>query len=124
MNPLEAARDAIAALLTGVGGLYVYTFIPEGLHAPAAVVAPADPYLTGDGQPFGTFAVRYQVALVADVADNQVVTAQLDQLIVDAVVALANGGWHVEQVGEPYASRVNENMHLACDLTITNTITL
>lgn len=122
MNPLQTAREDICAALGTIDGLYVYGFIPEGLHAPAAVVAPADPYLTGDGQPFGSFLARFQVAIIAEVADNDVITAQLDQLIVDAVAALVNAEWFVEQVGEPYAARINENLHLAADLTITTAI--
>lgn len=102
-----------------------YGFVPEVIGAPAAVVAPADPYLEGgEGVPFGSFRIRYKVTLVADVGDNQRVTASLDALIEDAAVVLANAGWDVESVAEPYVYQANSNMHLATDLVVSNLITL
>lgn len=127
MNALTLKRQEIAdAVGDGLESLgvhvdQVYPFVPEAIQAPAVVVQPADPYLSDEGQPFGFYLVRFTVSLVAEVATNQVVTEALDQMVYQTVVALADS-WAIDQVGEPYAFRANENMHLAADITISSSI--
>lgn len=124
MSALQDVREAVCALLEGVQAWTVYNHVPERLSAPAAVLTPGDPYLTTEGQPFGGFAARWTITLVADVATNDVATEQLDTMIEDAIVALVNGGVHAETVGEPFVFVANDQMHLAADLAATTTITL
>lgn len=123
MSTLNTARQGLVAILQAVPTWTVYGYVPERINAPAAIVSPDDPYVTSDG-PFGTVTVRWTVTLVADVATNEVVTEDLDALVEDALVALANGGVHVTTVDEPYVFQSTENLHLATDLHCTTTVTL
>lgn len=123
MSKLNDARQAVGAHLTPLGDWTVYTYVPERITAPAAIVSPGDPFLDSDGVPFGSFTARWRVTLVADVATNEVVTEQLDSMIEDALIELSNAGLAVESVSEPYVFQSNENMHLAADMAASEAIT-
>ena len=120
---LKAAKEAIYEALISLrrDGTQVYAYVPEVIGAPAIVIQPGDPYLSSEGEPYGLYRVRFRLMLVADVAVNEVATKALDNLICDAIEALS-GDFAVEQVEEPYAFRTNEDMHLAADLIISDSI--
>lgn len=124
MSALAEARDALVEALNGLSGATVYGYVPEAIAAPAAVVQPSDPYLASgeEGVPFGWYRIRHKVTLVADVATNEVVTDALDAMIEGAVTELLVAGLAVETVSEPYVFQANENLHLAADLSVSNTI--
>lgn len=124
MSALTGARDALVDALNGLSGATVYGHVPEAIAAPAAVVQPGDPYLASgeEGVPFGWYRIRHKVTLVADVATNEVVTDALDAMIEGAVTELLVAGLAVETVSEPYVFQANENLHLAADLSVSNTI--
>lgn len=119
---LKALRESVAAALAGDPDLTVYSYVPEAVVAPAVVIQPGDPYVSGEGEPFGRWRVRFRLALVAEPATNEVATEGLDELIIDSMVALTDAGFTVEEVSEPYVFRANENMHLAADLTVAESI--
>lgn len=95
----------------------VLDHIPELLSAPAYIIQPGTPWVTGDGQPYGHYTVAWKVTAVVDVASNEVATHDLDQLIADAL-----GVVDVEEISEPYVYASNTALHLAADITVTTTI--
>lgn len=123
---LTDARENVCDALDGLGGVTVYSYNPETLAAPAAVVLPGDPYLASgeDGVPYGWHRVRHTIIVVAAVASNEVATETLDSLIGDAIQLLGIAGYDVETVTEPYAFSSNGNLHLAADLTVSDTLQL
>lgn len=117
MSALGDLRGELASALASTDAL-VYTFLPEVLNAPALAILPGSPYVTTEGQPFGHHAANFTVVVVADVSTNEVVTAALDDLIGQAVVALHAAGLSATEAGEPYAFQSNTALHLASDLAV------
>lgn len=117
MNILSGLRDEVATALAGTGA-NVYPYRPELLCAPALVILPGSPYVTGDGQPFGHHVANFTVVAVADVSVNDVATVALDDMIEAVFLALGAAGLPVAEAAEPYEIQYNTAQHMACDLSV------
>lgn len=123
MSTLGVLRGNVADLIEEATTLTAYSYNPERLIPPCAVVMPAGSYVES-GNTFGSFLFRFTVDLVMSAAANKVVAAGLDNQIENAIVALVNAGYSVESVGQPYQLEANNGAYLAATLTVTTTTNL
>jgi hypothetical protein len=84
---------------------------------------PGTPYVT-DGDVFGSINVSYTVDLIMGTAANSVTAQGLDDQIENALVALINAGYGVDNVSAPYAVDINNGTYLAATLTVNANISL
>lgn len=122
---ITASRADLAQVLADdkADEVTVYEYVPAAIAAPALFIEPGSPMLdAGDPAVFGHYRVRWTITAVAEVGDNDKTTNDLDKLLDRTVQALA-GAYHVEQIGQPYVYQANTALHLAADLTVTDTIT-
>lgn len=100
MNTLELLRQDLVETLNAAG-LRGLAQIKGRFEPPVAFVIPAAPYLT-QGPQFGHFTVSFTAVLVAPTRASEITTTELDQMIVDAVIALTNSAkWQVGDVSDP-----------------------
>lgn len=116
-------RASLAALIKTATGLTSYDYNPARLNVPSAVVMPGTPYVT-DGDVFGSINVSYTVDLIMGTAANSVTAQGLDDQIENALVALINAGYGVDNVSAPYAVDINNGTYLAATLTVNANISL
>lgn len=124
MAILSDLRTELAAMLTA-GGVESFDYIPERINPPVAVVSAGDPYVTDvfDVKTFShDFLVTMEVALIADAADNDAVTDQLDDLICKTIIAV-DGSWEVD-VAQPFQLEANGVLYLATRATLKTSITI
>lgn len=119
MNLHQLRADLLAAL-DHIEGLTGYDHVPARVTLPAAIITAGLPYLAA-GDTYGSYEVRHTVSLVTPQGANQAITQALDDLIEDAVVALADQGHAVPEVGPGYVYESNNGQYLAVDLTVTTT---
>lgn len=96
-NTLQQARDELALLLSAAGAS-VFTYLPESVAPPVAVIEPGQPYMT-QGDTFTSFTVRLNVILLATPASNEMATAELDQAICEVVDAVDT--FYVADIDQP-----------------------
>ena len=85
-NTLLQARQELALLLSAAG-VSVFSYLPEKVVPPVAVIEPGQPYMQ-QGDTFTAFTVRLNVILLAAPASNETATAELDQAICEVVDAV------------------------------------
>jgi hypothetical protein len=110
-----------AALFQSESGVTVYRYVPESPATPFVYVSPDDPFLSTEDEPFGHFKARFIVRVAAEVGTNEKATDDLDNLI-EAVIEALQGHYVVEEVREPFAYQTNTAMHLATDLSVSDSI--
>lgn len=123
MASLKDLRNDVAQTMTDAG-LPGFAYLPERLSPPCAIVSAADPYMTSEDVPFGTFRMKLEVRLVTRPGANETVTDDLDDLIAQAITALDDTTWAVEDVSPPYTLASSGGSYLAASLTINDNITL
>ena len=116
---INQARKDLATDLRDATGVMVYDHLPESIIAPAYVVVPDSPFVDTEGEPFGSYRVRFTVIAVADVSTNETATNALDDLITTALGLIP-----VESVSEPYVYQSNTALHLAADIHYHTVISL
>lgn len=119
---LSTERQLISDTLS-LAGIKVYDHVPARLQPPAAVLIAGSPYLV-PGERFGTFKVAWNISLIAGTAPNDQATDALDSLIEDAVVAVVNAGYDLEQVSEFGVFPSNNAEYPAVGMTIAREIEL
>lgn len=125
---LAARRAALVDLLTEAD-VDATGHLPEQLHPPLALVEPADPYLTDNGQVgYGGWSLTYDVYLVTARGTSEAMTEALDALIGKAVQALDTDTFDVTRVARPYGldvknTRGTSTRYLATRVTVTTQIT-
>ena len=80
---LKADLEAIASIQADVT---VYGYVPESINAPAIIIQPGDPYLTDEGQTYGTYKVNRLLSIIAENDTNDKATDELER-IAEAVIA-------------------------------------
>lgn len=120
MGALTDARKDIADVLNDVG-VTTYHYIPSRLTPSTAVVSAGSPYLTS-GKAFGSFEVRWVVSVITSVGANDLSSDNLDNLVENTVIALANSDYLIEQVSQPYAEDKNNAQFAVVDVTITRNV--
>lgn len=123
MNALSAAREELAALLKEATGKQSWPYNPDVLNAPCWVVQPGSPYIE-DGDTFGHFEVRYEICYLATSGLNAAVHEDIDQTVIDALIAVVNDGYTVESGGEPEPLTVNNIAYTGARLTISTNLNL
>ncbi len=121
MNSLTAQRQALAALLTAarVAGVSVIDYMPERPQPPLVIVAPGTPYLV-PGTTFGTFTTRFTLILLTRTGPNEVVTADLDDLVATVVVTVAaSTDFTVVEVSTPASFAANGATYLGATIDVT-----
>lgn len=113
-NFLKSSREEIKLLLTPLAE-QVYESIPARVNAPCFIVSPGSPYVE-EGETFTDFAVRFEVVALAGVATNEVVSADLDTLIINAIDALDT--WGIEGVDTPSSFEVNGANYLGTRINV------
>lgn len=121
MSVIGDMRQAIADVVSTATTIPAFPYAPGRLIVPSAVVMPGSPYLES-GLTFGTLTAHFQVELIMGTASNQVITSGLDDQVENAIVALINEGYLIEQVSPPYALEANGQQYLAATITINNSI--
>ena len=100
MTVLQDLRDEIAEAVNSETGIVCHTHVPNRLSAPAFVIEGGRPYVT-PGPTFGGHTVSFVVVFVAATsASNFVTTEAVDNALEDALVALVNAGYTVEEIGQ------------------------
>jgi hypothetical protein len=132
MNSLTAQRQALAALLEAgmVAGeqfvsygfpVTVVDYMPERPQPPLVIVAPGSPYLV-PGQTFGTFITRFTLIVLTRTGPNEVVTADLDDLVATVVVTVAaSDDFDVVEVSTPASFSANGATYLGATVDVTTT---
>lgn len=98
-NTLRSARDELALLLSAAG-VSVFTYLPERVTPPVAVIEPGQPYMV-QGDTFDSFTVRLNVILLAAPASNERATEELDQAICDVIDAVDT--FYADTIDQPSA---------------------
>lgn len=97
--------------------LNVHESNPEFPVPPAAVFFWGAPLLS-DGDTFGTVKLRFTFQLSVPSGANDRVTDDLDTLISASAAAFLQGGYGIEQVGQPYMLAVQNAQYLTADMTL------
>lgn len=121
MSAIGDMRQAIADVISTATTIPAFPYAPGRFIVPSAIVMPGSPFIES-GNTFGTVLGRFQVELVMGTAANQVSSSGLDDQIENALVALINAGYSVEQVSAPYALEANGQQYLAATVSVTNTL--
>jgi hypothetical protein len=121
MSAIGVARADIAALVEEATSVRGFAYLPERLVPPCAVVMPGATYIES-GDTFGSFTARYTVDLVMGNAANSVSSSGLDDQLENAIIALVNEGYSIEQVSQPYAMEVNNAAYLSATIQVTTKI--
>lgn len=121
MSVIGDMRQAIADVVETATTIPAYPYAPARLIVPSAVIMPGSPYLES-GLTFGTLTGHFQVELIMGTAANSVTTSGLDDQIENALIALLNEGYSIEQISSPYALEANGQQYLAATISINNTI--
>lgn len=112
MSDLTDVRNRLAQIVADgvkdfgpdpeLGTNRVFTYFPQVVTGPFAMVGPGNPYIEYDGTAFGTRRVRNAVTVVVATGTNDVMAATLDEYI-DAVSEAvdASGQFAVVQVDQP-----------------------
>lgn len=128
-NAFTEAREELAAVLRTVETtagypLDIFTFLPESINPPAAVIGAAGPYISSGQQSFrGEFQVHWQVILLAEALNNETATLEIDHLAEESIVALVKAGYGLQSVEQPGQFESNQQV-LALPMTVTKTINL
>lgn len=122
MSVLTQLRETTAQLLA-TDDLQVFSAMPDRIVPPAAVVLPGTPYLEPSGT-FGTFTARLSVVLIVNAKVNATATAELDDLIEDAVVDLVNAGISVGEISEPWQLSAQNATYLAVTISTAQPVAL
>lgn len=120
MSTLGDLRTELADALAPLG-ITTYTHIPARMSLPGVFVMAGEPYVS-EGQTLGERLVRFQAVLAAQKASNIAETAETDELIEKAVIALESDAWTVEEIAQPSAMDFHNTPALVVVLTVTTTI--
>lgn len=119
---LSSSRERVKEALTAnMSAVNVWDYNPERVTAPAIAVSYGNPLLS-DGLVFGEWTVRHSVTLIPLRGSNEAATDALDALIEKTVEVLAEAGYGIEQVGQPYMLSANNANYLAVDVQITDRV--
>lgn len=121
MSAIGDMRQAIADVVETATSIPSFPYAPARLIVPSAVIMPGSPYIES-GLTFGTMTAHFQVELIMGTASNQVITSGLDDQVENALVALVNEGYSIEQISSPYALEANGQQYLAATISINNSI--
>lgn len=100
----------------------VYDAWPSKPNLPAAVVTPADPYIT-TGTTYGTHNINFTVLLFTEYsASNKVVNESLDSMIVSVLDALSDSEYVIDEVEAPGPFQVSGGQYLGTAFTVTTNI--
>lgn len=114
---IAEARAALAVVLED-GGLRSTEFVPERITPPLAVIEPAADWVQS-GETFGTFRVGFDVTLIVQTASNQVVSSHLDELVDEALSAIAGAtGFYASAVSAPSLLSVQNAEYLSTTITV------
>lgn len=96
---------------------------PARMSAPAVMVQPSDPYLTG-GQQFGEWTAHHTLTVLVAAGPNPQITQATDDLIETTLDALDLAGIPVSEVGGFYLYEANAATYLATQIRIETPYTL
>lgn len=119
MSTLKEIRSETAAALESIEGLAVYQYVPPTVSGTSAVIQPGTPFLTDDGQPYGSYLTNWLVSLIIQTGTNERVTEELDVLILSALKML-----DVSEVSQPFEFSDHGSTYLAANLSVSTTITI
>lgn len=121
MSQIGTVRQAVADIVGDATSIPSYVFVPGRFIVPAVVVMPGSPYIE-TGNTYGSVLVRFQIELVMGTAANEVSSGGLDDQIENALTALIDEGYSIENVSQPYAMEANGQQYLSATITINQTI--
>lgn len=125
---MSALGDTRSRLTTALGKITpkpsVYDHVPARPAVPAAIVLPATPYVSPDGQTYGKWLGRFVVALLVPGTVNSPATSALDDLICAALPVLEDADFSVAEVSTFYSYSANGAQYLAADVTATDSISI
>ncbi len=113
---LKAELDAITAIAETVT---VYDHVPEAITAPAIIIQPGDPYLTDEGQTYGSYKVTRLLSIIVETDTNEVATDELER-IAQAII----GDQEVTELSAPFPLSYNQVNYLTINATVTDTLTI
>lgn len=121
MSEITASKAEFALDLQNAG-LDVVDYIPGRVTPPVVIIRSGSPYLT-NASIGHEFILGLELLVVAQTADNEKATEDLDQLIEDVVNALPAYAT-MKGVSTPFALDVNNAQYLAATITTDLEITL
>lgn len=121
MSVIATTRGDIADTVETATTIRAFTYPPERIQPPCAVVMPGSPYIE-DGDTFGSFTARYTIDLIMGTAANSITTNGLDAQIENALVGLTNAGYSIETISQPYSMDANNATYLAATITVKTNI--
>jgi hypothetical protein len=120
---ISEARAALLAVLE-TAGVPAFSVVPDRSQPPMAVMVPSTDWIE-NGEVFGEFAVSFDVEIVAGTGTNQAMTAELDTMVEDVLVAITNAaGMYASAVGQPTAVDLNGAMYLGTTITVKQNLQL
>lgn len=124
MSVLSAARELVVSALKEAN-VNAFDHLPAPFSPPLAIVAAADPYVTTEGQPFGTYRMNLEVRLVVRGGSNDQVADDLDTITETVLKALEPTTFAVEEVSQPYNLTVGtQGSYAAVSVRINDDLTL
>jgi hypothetical protein len=120
---IGAARIALHGILEGAG-IRTSATVPERITPPLAVLEPSSDWVQS-GDVYGSFRVGFDVTLIVQTAANATVSNNLDDLVDDAIEAIADAnGFYVGSVGAPSLLSVQNAEFLTASMTVYQNTTL
>lgn len=121
MSAIGDMRQDVADVVNAATSIPAFPYAPGRFVNPSVIVMPGSPYLE-PGATYGTLKANFQVELIMGTAANQVSTSGLDDQIENALVALINAGYLVDNVSAPYALEANGQQYLAATISVNNSL--
>ena len=105
-------------------GLSAFSTTPDVAAPPLVYVGPGAPYVTREGAAFGHVIAHNQVVVVASPGVNEATADELDQMVVDTLIALEDAEVvDTFSVGRPGAVVLDGQEYLAVGIDTTTEIT-
>lgn len=125
MSALTDVRTAIVAVLTSAGFKSV-EYVGETIVPPVAVVVPGNPYIDPEAEnvEFGHVAVNTNVLIIGSRGTNKTQASEIDGLVWDAYIALADAGYDLGEVASPGQVQLNGSVFIGAVISVQHTIKL
>ena len=120
MGALVVARKAIADKLSEVG-LNAHPSLPDYINTPMVLVTAGSPYVVPSDY-YGNHKVAWNLIFLYESQSYEVVTDELDNMIETAILTLADEGYAVQSVNEPYTFEVGVEAYPAISMNITDNV--
>ena len=117
---LKEIKTELAGVLAAAG-IETFSYIPEIINPPSAIIFSGSPYL--ERQTFQDYTVRLEVYLLVRQGSNDVETDDLDAMLEVAIEAVEESdSFSLEEVSQPSMLTINNTQLLQGGLTVTATV--